>query len=154
MACCPVGGKKVWRRQCLLLQPVAIATAHLCTTILTLIATRHVTAPVFCPHFCDVFQVAGEGHYYFTLPNSLLDISGKIFFKKSDFLTFRLQKCFLPFCLYLQAKVSSQFVSDSIILQETAAGISFSKFRKQKGPQLEMGVGDESVQKHIHCVCL
>lgn len=115
-ACCPVGRKKVWRRQCLLLQPVAIATAHSCATILTLIATRHVTAPFFRPHFCDVFQVAGEGHYYFTLPHSLLVISGKIFFKKSDFLTFRLQKCILPFCLYLQTKVSSQFVSDSIIL--------------------------------------
>lgn len=39
-------------------------------------------------------------------------------------------------------------------IKKTAAGISFSKFRKQRGPQLELGVWDESVQKHIHCVCL
>lgn len=99
--------------------------------------------------FCDVFQVAGEGHHCRSpefcppLESFRRSIQGQYL---SDSLTFCLQKCIL--------KVSSQFVSDSVILWEAAAGISFSKFREQTGWQLEFGVWDESVQKRIHCVCL
>lgn len=99
--------------------------------------------------FCDVFQVAGEGHHCRSpefcppLESFRRSIQGQ---NLSDSLTFCLQKCIL--------KVSSQFVSDSIILWEAAAGISFSKFCEQTRRQLEFAVWDESVQKRIHCVCL
>lgn len=80
MACCPVGRKKVWRRQCLLLQRVAIATARHDPHFNYNAACDN---PFFCLHFCDVFQVAGEGHHYrspeFCLPlESAVEFKGKI----------------------------------------------------------------------------
>lgn len=90
--------------------------------------------PFFCPLFWDILQVAGEGdrhrspEFCPSLKSFRRSIQGKTL---SDSLTFCLQKCVLPSCVYLQMKVPSQFVIYSFILWEAAAGISYSKFREQ-----------------------
>lgn len=65
MARCPVDRKSAWRRQCLLLRRVAMATARLFAAVLGLIVTTPPFFFLFFPlaHvFCDALQVAGEGH--------------------------------------------------------------------------------------------